>query len=56
MTVKLILTTFEDDTMCSDDPNTIIIKTDAVNAISDLQLANGAGSVWVEAGATFPQV
>ncbi|EEB97100.1 hypothetical protein MPER_03643, partial [Moniliophthora perniciosa FA553] len=45
-----------DDTMCSDDPNTIIVKTDAVNAISDLQLSNGVGSVMIEAGATFPQV
>ncbi|KAJ7599845.1 hypothetical protein C8J56DRAFT_2065 [Mycena floridula] len=44
------------DTMCSDDPNTIIIKTDAVNQVSDLVLNNGVGSVWIEAGATFPQV
>ncbi|KAF9255073.1 FAD/FMN-containing dehydrogenase [Marasmius fiardii PR-910] len=44
------------DTMCSDDPKTIIIKTDAVNAISDLTLTNGVGSVTFEAGATFPQV
>ncbi|GLB45441.1 putative D-arabinono-1,4-lactone oxidase [Lyophyllum shimeji] len=44
------------DTMCSDDPNTVIIKTDAVNQISDLVLQNGVGSVVVEAGATFPQV
>ncbi|KAF9037407.1 hypothetical protein BDZ89DRAFT_1090687 [Hymenopellis radicata] len=45
------------DTMCSDDPNTIIIKTDAVNAISDLQLgSDGTGSVLVEAGVTFPQL
>jgi hypothetical protein len=43
------------DTMCSDDPNTIIIKTDAVNQVSNLTLENGVGSVWVEAGATFPQ-
>lgn len=42
--------------MCSDDPNTVIIKTDAVNRISDLVLANGVGSVVVEAGVTFPQV
>ncbi|KAG6829433.1 hypothetical protein H0H87_011417 [Tephrocybe sp. NHM501043] len=42
--------------MCSDDPNTIIIKTDAVNGISDLVLENGVGSVVVEAGVTFPQV
>lgn len=45
-----------DDTMCSDDPNTIIIKTDAVNGISDLVLQDGVGSVVVEAGVTFPQV
>ncbi|KAF8903988.1 hypothetical protein CPB85DRAFT_1377016 [Mucidula mucida] len=45
------------DTMCSDDPNTVIIKTDAVNAISDLQLgSDGTGSVLVEAGVTFPQL
>ncbi|KAJ7107901.1 hypothetical protein C8R44DRAFT_320719 [Mycena epipterygia] len=44
------------DTMCSDDPTTIIIKTDAVNGISDLQMADGVGSVVVEAGVTFPQV
>lgn len=43
------------DTMCSDNPNTVIIKTDAVNALSDLVLTNGQGSVWIEAGATFPQ-
>lgn len=43
--------------MCSDDPNTVIIKTDAVNRISDLQLgSNGQGSVLVEAGVTFPQL
>ncbi|KAK0460120.1 uncharacterized protein EV420DRAFT_1620015 [Desarmillaria tabescens] len=44
------------DTMCSDDPNTIIIKTDAVNGISNLQLTDGIGSVVVEAGVTFPQL
>ncbi|KAK0185603.1 hypothetical protein F5146DRAFT_1070711 [Armillaria mellea] len=44
------------DTMCSDDPNTIVIKTDAVNGISDLQLTNGVGSVLAEAGVTFPQL
>ncbi|KAJ7907133.1 hypothetical protein B0H13DRAFT_2233495 [Mycena leptocephala] len=44
------------DTMCSDDPNTIIIKTDAVNEISDLEMNGGVGSVVVEAGVTFPQV
>ncbi|KAH0586598.1 hypothetical protein H2248_007820 [Termitomyces sp. 'cryptogamus'] len=44
------------DTMCSDDPNTIIIKTDAVNGISDFHLQDGMGSVVVEAGVTFPQI
>ncbi|KAJ7836070.1 hypothetical protein B0H14DRAFT_3705634 [Mycena olivaceomarginata] len=44
------------DTMCSDDPNTIIVKTDAVNGISDLQMNGNTGSVVVEAGVTFPQV
>ncbi|KAJ7085118.1 hypothetical protein B0H15DRAFT_378094 [Mycena belliarum] len=44
------------DTMCSDDPRTIIVKTDAVNGISDLELTGGAGTVMVEAGATFPQI
>lgn len=44
------------DTMCSDDPRTVIIKTDAVNKISDLALNNGQGSVVVEAGVTFPQL
>ncbi|KAK1227598.1 hypothetical protein PQX77_009398 [Marasmius sp. AFHP31] len=44
------------DTMCSDDPRTVIIKTDAVNGISDLTLTNGVGSVVIEAGVTFPQV
>ncbi|KAF9063301.1 hypothetical protein BDP27DRAFT_1335287 [Rhodocollybia butyracea] len=46
------------DTMCSDDPRTVIIKTEAVNDISDLRMDwdNGIGSVVVEAGATFPQI
>ncbi|KAE9397584.1 FAD/FMN-containing dehydrogenase [Gymnopus androsaceus JB14] len=46
------------DTMCSDDPRTIIIKTDAVNRISELRMDwnTGEGSVVVEAGATFPQI
>lgn len=47
----------QDDTMCSDDPSTIIVKTDAVNGISDLQMNDdGTGSVLVEAGVTFPQL
>lgn len=43
------------DTMCSDDPRTIIIQTNATNAITDFNLPAGAseGSVWVEAGTTF---
>ncbi|KAJ7738986.1 hypothetical protein B0H16DRAFT_1729661 [Mycena metata] len=44
------------DTMCSDDPRTVIIRTDNVNGIYDLELNNGTGSVIVEAGVTFPQV
>ncbi|KAF7299994.1 D-arabinono-1,4-lactone oxidase [Mycena kentingensis (nom. inval.)] len=44
------------DTMCSDDPRTIIVKTDAVNRISDLQLNGATGTVVVEAGVTFTQV
>lgn len=42
------------DTMCSDDPNTIIIRTENVNAIYDFDLAGG--SVMVEAGVTFLQL
>lgn len=44
--------------MCSDDSRTIIIKTDAVNRISDLRMDwnTGEGSVVVEAGGTFPQM
>ncbi|TFK38933.1 hypothetical protein BDQ12DRAFT_745534 [Crucibulum laeve] len=44
------------DTMCSDDPNTVIVKTDAVNSISDLTLSDGKGSVVIESGVTFPQL
>ncbi|KAF8587550.1 FAD-binding domain-containing protein [Ramaria rubella] len=44
------------DTMCSDDPNTIIISTEAVNGISDLVIEDGIGSVVVEAGVTFMQL
>jgi FAD/FMN-containing dehydrogenase len=39
------------DTMCSDDPNTVIIQTENVNRIYDFDLA--AGSVMIEAGVTF---
>lgn len=42
------------DTMCSDDPRTIIIQTEGVNGISDFDLE--AGSVVVEAGVTFFQL
>lgn len=41
------------DTMCSDDPSTIIIQTEGVNAISDFTLSEGTGSVLIEAGVTF---
>jgi L-gulonolactone oxidase len=46
------------DTMCSDDPETIIVRTEFVNNIYDLDLPSGAdsGSVMVEAGATFLQL
>ncbi|KAL3487933.1 hypothetical protein BJX62DRAFT_185769 [Aspergillus germanicus] len=41
------------DTMCSDDPNTIIIRTENVNAIYDLDTE--AETVMIEAGVTFLQ-
>jgi FAD/FMN-containing dehydrogenase len=41
------------DTMCSDDPSTIIIQTEGVNAISNFNLSGGTGSVLIEAGVTF---
>ncbi|KAI0479455.1 FAD-binding domain-containing protein [Xylariaceae sp. FL0804] len=46
------------DTMCSDDPNTIIVRTEFVNQISNLSLEDGAesGSVVIEAGVTFLQL
>lgn len=46
------------DTMCQDDPRTVIIRTEFANGISDLQLAPGAesGSVVIEAGVTFLQL
>lgn len=45
------------DTMCSDNPDTIIIRTEEVNGISDFSLEEGAesGSVVIEAGVTFLQ-
>lgn len=42
------------DTMCSDDPNTVIIRTENVNKIYDLDL--DAGTVMIEAGVTFLQL
>ncbi|KAI0863508.1 FAD/FMN-containing dehydrogenase [Xylaria cubensis] len=46
------------DTMCSDNPNTIIVRTEFVNAISNLVLEVGAesGTVDIEAGVTFLQL
>jgi L-gulonolactone oxidase len=46
------------DTMCSDDPRTVIIRTENANAISEFELAEGAasGSVVIEAGVTFLQL
>ncbi|KAF2638188.1 FAD/FMN-containing dehydrogenase [Massarina eburnea CBS 473.64] len=46
------------DTMCSDNSSTIIIRTENVNAISNLSLPTGAadGSVMIEAGVTFLQL
>lgn len=42
------------DTMCSDDPDTIIVRTENVNRIWDLDMR--ARSVWIEAGVTFIQL
>lgn len=42
------------DTMCSDDPRTIIMQTEGVNGISNFDLS--AGSVIIEAGVTFLQL
>lgn len=42
------------DTMCSDNPDTVIIQTENVNTIYDFDLE--AGSVMVEAGVTFLQL
>lgn len=45
------------DTMCSDDPNTVIIQTNGTAGFSDFtfDFAGGAteGSVWIDAGVTF---
>ncbi|KAF9034375.1 hypothetical protein BJ165DRAFT_1356392, partial [Panaeolus papilionaceus] len=44
------------DTMCSDDPRTVVVRTERLSRISDLVLSGGKGSVVVEAGVTFNQV
>ncbi|KAK0105011.1 hypothetical protein ONS95_004620 [Cadophora gregata] len=44
------------DTMCSDDPSTIIIQTEGVNKIGGFTLSGGTGSVIIEAGVTFFQL
>ncbi|KAI0008304.1 FAD-binding domain-containing protein [Xylariaceae sp. FL0662B] len=46
------------DTMCSDNPDTVIIRTENVNGISNLVLEEGAesGTVDIEAGVTFLQL
>ncbi|KAI1854355.1 hypothetical protein JX265_012524 [Neoarthrinium moseri] len=46
------------DTMCQDDPRTVIIRTENTNGISDFSLEPGAesGSVVIEAGVTFLQL
>ncbi|KAI1505942.1 FAD-binding domain-containing protein [Biscogniauxia marginata] len=46
------------DTMCSDNPETVIIRTEYVNKISNLVLEEGAdsGTVDIEAGVTFLQL
>jgi L-gulonolactone oxidase len=41
------------DTMCSDDPSTIIIQTEDVAGISGFTLGTSEGSVMIEAGVTF---
>ncbi|KAF2150231.1 FAD/FMN-containing dehydrogenase [Myriangium duriaei CBS 260.36] len=41
------------DTMCSDDPKTILIQTEDVNQITEFDLK--AGTVMIEAGVTFLQ-
>lgn len=46
------------DTMCSDDPSTLVIRTEFVNGISEFDLPDGAdgGTVLIEAGVTFFQL
>ena len=41
------------DTMCSDDPRTVIIQTEGVHDIYDFSLDGSEGSVMIEAGVTF---
>jgi L-gulonolactone oxidase len=41
------------DTMCSDDPRTVIIQTESVHEIYDFSLEGSEGSVMIEAGVTF---
>jgi FAD/FMN-containing dehydrogenase len=41
------------DTMCSDDPKTVIIQTEGVHRISEFRLEGSEGSVMIEAGVTF---
>ncbi len=45
------------DTMCSDDPTTVIIHTEQLNRITEFSLPEGAqeGSVMIEGGVTFLQ-
>ncbi|EMD90809.1 hypothetical protein COCC4DRAFT_56504 [Bipolaris maydis ATCC 48331] len=46
------------DTMCSDNPSTVIVRTEQLNRISEFDLPVGAqdGSVMIEAGVTFFQL
>ncbi|KAI1337152.1 FAD-binding domain-containing protein [Xylariaceae sp. FL0016] len=46
------------DTMCSDNPDTIIVRTEYVNQIANFSLEEGAetGTVDIEAGVTFLQL
>ncbi|KAH7394460.1 hypothetical protein BKA66DRAFT_301020 [Pyrenochaeta sp. MPI-SDFR-AT-0127] len=46
------------DTMCSDDPRTVVIRTEALSRITEFSLPSGAseGSVVFEAGVTFMQL
>ena len=46
------------DTMCSDNPSTVIIQTEQLNRITEFSLPEGArdGSVMIEAGVTFFQL